>query len=186
MVLEQPVTSPEKELETSMVSEPGTSAVIDRPLHSDRPKETPSIFGRKKAKREFKEEPESVHEKKANEFSLEDLQSAWKRFGEAQTNVADTNKLILSRAIMKGENHEVILQLASQLEVSFLEKIETDLVQFLRSTLSNDHVVLKREVIKDEDESKKLYTSKEIFEYMIKQNPNLKDLKDRLGLDFDY
>ena len=152
----------------------------------DKPRETPSIFGRKEARRSLKEEAEAVSEEKSNEFSQEDLQSAWKNFGKEQTNLADTNRLILNREIRKGENHEVILHLTSSLEVSFLEKVETELVQFLRFKLRNDHITLKSEILKDDDDSKKLYTSRDIFDYMLKQNANLKDLKDRLGLDFDY
>jgi len=100
--------------------------------------------------------------------------------------VADTDKLILSRTIRKGANNEVIIQLASQLEVNFLDKLEIDLVRFLRAALRNDHVVVRREILRENNDSKKLYTSRDIFEYMLKQNPNLEYLRDRLGLDFDY
>lgn len=85
----------------------------------------------------------------------------------------------------KGENHSIILLLGSQLEVSFLEKFDTELVQYLRSELHNDHIVIRTQIEEIKDE-KKLYTSTDIFDYMVKQNPDLKDLKDRLGLDFDY
>ena len=127
-------------------------------------------------------------EKKSEEFTEEALLEAWKNFGEERTNAGDTDKLILNRELKKGEEHAVIIHLASQLEVSFLEKLEVDLIQYLRSSLMNDHIVLRREIIKDEegDTKKKLYTSKDIFEHMVKENPHLQDLKDRLGLDFDY
>ena len=169
-----------------MVSEPKAVTSINRVSPSDKPRETPSIFGRKEARRAFKEEAEPAPQEKSDEFSQEDLQSAWNSFGKEQTNLADTNKLILNREIRKGDNHEVILQLTSSLEVSFLEKVETELVQFLRSVLRNDYITLKSEILKNDDDSKKLYTSKDIFDYMLKQNANIKDLKDRLGLDFDY
>lgn len=93
--------------------------------------------------------------------------------------------MILNKKVSKGEEHKVVIHLGSQLEVSFLEKFEVELVQFLRNELKNDHVTLKRDIAQEE-ETKKLYTSKDIFEEMMRQNPNLKDLKDRLGLDFDY
>ncbi|MEO9871933.1 hypothetical protein [Ekhidna sp.] len=91
----------------------------------------------------------------------------------------------MSKSVKKGDDHSVIIMLGSQLEVSFLEKFDTELVQFLRTDLQNDHVVIRTEIAEIEDE-KKLYTSTDIFDYMVKQNPDLKDLKDRLGLDFDY
>ncbi|NQZ78778.1 MAG: hypothetical protein HRT61_22085 [Ekhidna sp.] len=124
-------------------------------------------------------------DKKETNFSNEDLQAAWEVFAEQKPNAGDTERLILSKSVKKGENHSVIILLGSQLEVSFLEKFDTELVQFFRSHLQNDHIVLRTEIAELKEE-KKLYTSTDIFDYMVKQNPDLKDLKDRLGLDFDY
>ena len=124
-------------------------------------------------------------DKKETDFSDEELQKTWRAFAAQKTNAGDTDKLILGKQIKKGEGHSVILVLGSQLEVSFLEKFDTELVQFLRKELHNDHIVIRTE-LEEMKEEKKLYTSTDIFDYMVKQNPDLKDLKDRLGLDFDY
>ncbi|MEM6643829.1 MAG: hypothetical protein AAF616_12690 [Bacteroidota bacterium] len=91
----------------------------------------------------------------------------------------------MSRDLSIDDEHRVIIHLASQLEVNFLEKMEVKLTQYLRSSLQNDHIILKHDVIQEE-ETKKLYTSKDIFDHMVKENPALQELKDRLGLDFDY
>ena len=123
--------------------------------------------------------------KKETDFTQEDLERVWKGFGEKKTDSGDTERLVLSKSVKKGENHSIIIMLGSQLEVSFLEKFDTELVQFLRNELKNDHIVIRTEIAEIKDE-KKLYTSTDIFDYMVKQNPDLKDLKDRLGLDFDY
>jgi len=172
----------------SVVSEPqpqpAPKPVLKEPT-SNKPKDTPSIFNRKKPKEEQGEEKPSVLDKKSKEFNDEDLQRVWKSFGDSRKEAGDTDKLILNREVEKGDEHQVIIHLASQLEVSFLEKLEVDLIQHLRTELENDHITLKREIMQEE-ESKKLYTSKDIFDHMVKENPNLKDLKDRLGLDFDY
>ena len=152
---------------------------------SDKPKETPSIFNRKKAKEKTEEEATSVLDKRAEPFDQEALSRVWKAFSESKQDAGDTDRLILNKEVKKSETHEIVMVLSSQLEVSFLEKIEVEMVQFLRTELQNDHVVIRREFIQEE-ERKKLYTSKDIFEEMAKQNPSLKDLKDRLGLDFDY
>ncbi|MEP1032900.1 hypothetical protein [Ekhidna sp.] len=113
------------------------------------------------------------------------MQKTWKKFEEQKTDAGDTERLVLSKSVKKGDNHSIIIMLGSQLEVSFLEKFDTELVQYFRSELENDHIVLRTEIAEIKDE-KKLYTSTDIFDYMVKQNPDLKDLKDRLGLDFDY
>ncbi|MEO9483718.1 MAG: hypothetical protein ABJG47_09750 [Ekhidna sp.] len=164
-------------------SKPRASPVL-KPSTSGKPKETPSIFGKKKSKEES-DEASPLAEKQAAEFSEEDLQTVWKGFAEQKTNAGDTERLVLSKSVKKGDNHSVIIMLGSQLEVSFLEKFDTELVQYFRTELKNDHVVIRTEIAEMKEE-KKLYTSTDIFDYMVKQNPDLKDLKDRMGLDFDY
>ncbi|MEM7296938.1 MAG: hypothetical protein AAF391_01595 [Bacteroidota bacterium] len=171
---------PSKEKEPS-IPQPNPSPISQ----TSKPKDTPSIFNRKKGKEEVSEDSPSVIAKNSEEFTEEALQKTWALFSENKPDAGDTDRLILNKKVSKGEEHKVIIHLGSQLEVSFLEKFEVELVQFLRTELSNDHITIKREIAKEE-ESKKLYTSKDIFEEMMKQNPHLKDLKDRLGLDFDY
>ncbi len=77
------------------------------------------------------------------------------------------------------------LTLSSALEVKILERFETELVGFLREKLKNDEINITKE-IREIEEEKKLYTSKDKYEYLAEQNPALRALKERLGLDFDY
>ncbi|MEP5613908.1 MAG: DNA polymerase III, subunit gamma and tau, partial [Cyclobacteriaceae bacterium] len=174
----------EKPAAATPKSEP-LPVMVKEPTASSETKETPSIF--KKKKEEAKEEPgeSSVTSKKEEEFTEENLQTVWKQFGEQKSNAGDTDKLILGREIKKGEGSDILMFLSSQLEVSFLEKFETELIQFLRTELKNDHISINKQVAQV-DEGKKLYTSKDIYDHMVKQNPKLADLKERLGLDFDY
>ncbi len=175
------------------IAKVATRQVVEKPIipplsivkdSSGEVHETPSIF--KKRKEEKNEDvPASVNNKKEAEYSEEALQKVWKQFQETRSNAEETEKLILEREVKKGENHEVLIFLSSQLEASFLEKFETDLIQYLRTELNNDHVSLSRRVAQTE-EKKRLYTSKDIYNYMVKKNPELKELKDKLGLDFDY
>ncbi len=185
---EEIITAPEVQTEppVSVVSEPKPT-LVKEPENAISEKETPSIF--KKKKEEVKEEESvvqsSVNNKKEEDFDETALQTVWKQFGEQKPKAGDTDKLILGREVKKGEGHEVLIFLSSQLEVSFLEKFETDLIQFLRTELKNDHLTINKQVAQI-DEGKKLYTSKDIYDHMVKQNPKLAELKERLGLDFDY
>jgi len=120
-------------------------------------------------------------------FDQEALDVAWKLFAEtrAKLNMGDAEKLVLGRKLEKREGNEVQIILDSQLEMSILEKVEQDLVQFMRKTLSNDHIFLTKSV-QEHSEKQMLYTSKDKYAYMVEQNPALQELKDRLGLDFEY
>ena len=180
---EENVSDLPKEIEEKEEPIPQVSRVSE-PSVSSGARETPSLYKKKKEEKEVETAP-SVIDKKEEVFTEEILQQTWKKFQKGRTRGGDTEKLILGREVKKGEGNDVLIFLSSQLEVSFLEKFETDLIQFLRTELKNDHLVLNKQVAQLE-EAKKLYTSKDIYDYMVKQNPKLKELKEKLGLDFDY
>lgn len=98
---------------------------------------------------------------------------------------SDTEKLVLDRRMEKSGESNIKLFLESQLEISILEKFEPEVIQYFRKNLKNTNIKIEKEV-SEHDITKKLYTSKEKFEYMAEQNPALRMLKDRLGLDFEY
>ncbi|MDH5609173.1 MAG: hypothetical protein OEY56_06810, partial [Cyclobacteriaceae bacterium] len=60
-----------------------------------------------------------------------------------------------------------------------------NLTAFLRAELKNDFIRMSHEV-KEGETVKKLYTSSDKYDYMVTQNPQLKELKEQLGLDFEY
>jgi DNA polymerase-3 subunit gamma/tau len=95
-------------------------------------------------------------------------------------------QLIFNRELTLGDSNKVTLQLRSTLEISILERFEHEMIAFLRRKLNNDSILLEKEVLEEEEQSQKLYTSADKYEYMLTQNPDLKLLKDRLGLDFEY
>lgn len=151
-------------------------------------KETPSLFRRSgNGSQPAEQAAEYVKPVEQNPFTDEQVKEQWEAFKEARLKkgATDTEKLVLSRRLGKGEEDTVEIALESQLETSILEKFEAELTRFLRKGLSNDLIQLKK-VVSEQEEMKNLYTSKEKFEYMSKQNPALRQLKDRLGLDFEY
>lgn len=195
-----PDPQPKEAPPTNITVEASTPSVVNEPApteppkispavvapQSTKPKETPSLF-RKKDDVKTQSETEVVVEKKSEAFTEDALLTAWKSFAEHRMslNMGDAEKLVLSRTLSKEGENDVLIGLGSQLEVSILEKFEQDLVQFLRKELANDLILLKKGV-QEQKESQKLYTSKDKFEFMAAQNPALKELKDRLGLDFEY
>ena len=146
-------------------------------------KETPSIFKKKKDQRS-----KGVKEKilKNEAFTEGELQEAWKNFIELRKKkvVSEMEQLILTRKITKKDMNALIV-LNSSLELAILDRIEVELVNFLRETLSNDQLIVHKEV-KEDLKKDKLYTSKDKYDFMVKEQPLLQKLKDKLGLDFEY
>jgi len=58
-------------------------------------------------------------------------------------------------------------------------------MEYLRNELHNDNLSLETEIIK-QDEKKMIYTNKEKLDHLIEKNPELRNLKDNLGLDIDF
>jgi hypothetical protein len=121
------------------------------------------------------------------DFSDEVLQKAWAEYREKRLGekVGDMEQLILNRPLHKTSESSLMISLASPLEANILDKAEQGIVLFLRSTLRNSSIVIEKEV-KEQETSKKLYTSKDKYEYMVSINPAMKEMKERLGLDFEY
>jgi DNA polymerase-3 subunit gamma/tau len=146
-------------------------------------KETPSIF-KKKKDHPPKEDKEKILKNEA--FTEGELQEAWKGFIELRKKkvVSEMEQLILTRQITKKDMNALIM-LNSSLEIAILDRIEVELVNFLRETLSNDQLIVHKEV-KEDPKKDKLYTSKDKYDFMVKEQPLLQKLKDKLGLDFEY
>jgi len=79
----------------------------------------------------------------------------------------------------------VHLALANHSEIDGLANINLELVTYLRSRLSNDYINVIADV-QEEKIVKKAYTNSDKFEAMMKKQPVLRELKDRLGLDPDH
>ena len=80
-------------------------------------------------------------------FAEVELQDAWKYFVDLRKKrvVSEMEQLILTRQmIKKGMNALIILN--SSLEIAILDRIEVELVNFLREALSNDQLVLQNEI----------------------------------------
>lgn len=157
------------------------------------PAQTPSIFKKRAASSEAENDAaqspnEQVLKPKATEaFDADKLKLVWEAFIDQRKNKAsDMEQLILHRELQKQGAHDVVIILRSTLEISILERFEHDLIAYLRQELKNDQILLHKEVQEEEQQSKKLYTSADKYEYMAQQNPSLKLLKERLGLDFEY
>lgn len=126
-------------------------------------------------------------EERNSDFDNEAVEKSWMNYKRERkkAGASDTEKLVLARRVEKSGNRNIKIFLESQLETSILDKFEADLIRHMRKELDNTHILLEKTVT-EQDSSRNLYTSKEKFEYMANQNPILRELKERLGLDFEY
>ena len=139
---------------------------------------------------EKKEEETSVSistpiEKKANDFTVEALKSSWENYKQShKDNENNFELVILNKEFELKNKSEIHLILSSDLELDRLKTLKHSLLAHLRNSLENDAIDIFAEV-KQETGAKKAYTSADKFKVMMDKNPNLVELKNRLGLDPD-
>ena len=82
------------------------------------------------------------------------------------------------------EKTNVTFHLENDLEGSIFDNLENRLNRKIKSIFI-ENVTIKKDVTSKEKE-KTIYTNKDKFEYLSKKNSSLKDLKNKLGLDYDF
>jgi len=124
---------------------------------------------------------------KQEPFGILELQVAWKKFAEIRKKVgkAQEQNLYVQPFELSEDGSTVVLELTNPLQNDILNEVKSDLVQYLRSQLQNDTIIIKSD-LKKENGKKMLYTSKEKLEYLAQKNPAVQDLQQLLGLDPDF
>ena len=85
---------------------------------------------------------------------------------------------------IKFEGKNVIFQLDNELEGSIFDDLKNKLQFFLKETFKENIEVNKE--VKIQEKSRTIYTNKDKYEYLSKKNKSLIDLKNKLGLDYEF
>lgn len=119
-----------------------------------------------------------------NTFELNEnnLKDAIQDFRESVKN-KKSEEAVLKRKISL-ENGAISLSLENELELSIFEDLKNKLHGFLKKKFNKNIEIITSVTIKKKE--KTIYTNKDKFEYLSKQNSNLEELKNKLGLDYEY
>ncbi|MEE2700383.1 MAG: DNA polymerase III subunit gamma/tau [Bacteroidota bacterium] len=138
------------------------------------------------------EEQEEVKEKQIDkeekEFSKVQLMEVWKEYIQIQKKKGKSNfatTLDMNEPILI-DDYKIEIQISNKSQEVVIEKEKIDLHEFLRNKLQNDNIEVFTKIIEKTEDEKSPYTNKDKYEQMSKENPNLKELKKELGLDFDF
>jgi DNA polymerase-3 subunit gamma/tau len=82
------------------------------------------------------------------------------------------------------ENFVVELKLENEIQQSFFNEEKPELMRFIRQKLNNFSLQFDIKITKDKQVLEP-YSPQEKFEYMVKKNPHLLELKRRLDLDIE-
>ena len=94
------------------------------------------------------------------------------------------SEIAILKKEIKFEDKNVIFQLDNELEGSIFDDLKNKLQYFLKETFKENIEIVKE--LKVQEKSKTIYTNKDKYEYLSKKNKSLIDLKNKLGLDYEF
>ena len=187
------LTTEEKEVIKSVENSSEINPVSSKPkssppsLEEDLVKDTPNLKNiLNESSEPKKEEKVEIEEEKivpvSQDLNIGNLKNAIKEFRDG---VGDkkSEEAVLNREISL-EDSSVILSLENELELSIFEDLKSKLHSFLKKKFDQNIDLKTKLNIKKKE--KTIYTNKDKFEYLSKQNSNLEDLKNKLGLDYEF
>ena len=118
-----------------------------------------------------------------SDFSGEELARVWEGF-PLNREGRDSEQMIL-KLPRRLDGSRVILNLGNEFQKDILNRFHSDLTHYLRKNLNNRLIEIVTE-IQEEEREDLVYTNRDKFEYMMKINPVLKELQDKLGFDPDF
>ena len=175
--------SKKKELKENKPKEKKESKNKISQTNSNIDKDTPNL------KNLLVEKEEVKVDKKNKEKELEKVAFSEDEYYKLIENFAKDLKEKKSEvAILKKRNSisgtEIIFHLDNELEGTIFDSILNRLKERIKHRFE-EKIVIKKEINQSEKE-KTIYTNKEKFEYLAKKNTNLTDLKNKLGLDYEF
>jgi DNA polymerase-3 subunit gamma/tau len=152
-----------------------------------------SLENLRKELRDAKKE-QSADEKK--EVVYEDIepiafQQVWKSYIAAAEKARKTFLLKILEAYppeLEG-GKAVVIRVGNESHLHAVQQEREEMYYFLRKELGKKAIDLRIEVDKSKpkpENGRKPYTPKEKFEHLLKKNPKLQELKERLKLELDY
>ena len=117
------------------------------------------------------------------QVNLPSLLKAWAEYAEQRKEQAAEYQF-LKREI-QFNYPAILITLTNPFEETLLENFRRDFTQFLRDRLKNSQLTIQG-ILQASAGKKVIYTSKDKFDHLAEKNPHIKDLKDRLGLDWDF
>lgn len=129
-------------------------------------------------------EPTEEDYRNAYRFTEEELREAWDDVARVLTGGKKSLyfTMINGELELDKENFLITITVRNDIQKEEVKQQHRKIVQVLRKKLNNKVLQLNVKVVYKQ-ETAKPYTKKEKYEHLVKKNPELKKLTDRLGLD---
>lgn len=119
-------------------------------------------------------------------FTLENLKIYWNLFIEDLQKRQKFSEYVILNRDFKLDGTTIKLAVDNDIQIDLLQQaLRSELLHFLRKELQNSTIHLEVKVAEQET-TKMIYTQAEKFRFLADKNPAMHDLRNTLGLDYDY
>ncbi len=126
--------------------------------------------------------------KDAKVITLEALQIEWHSLAQSYKKANLINKFVLMDRPIELKGNTVHIQVENEVQVQqFNEGIRLEILQALRSSMENFDLDIELIVIPhDTPDKKTLYTQSDKYDFLTAKYPLLAEMKQKLGLDYEF
>ena len=156
---------------------------IDHPLEPVSSFSLSSIALKKAASKILKPNKRII--KSEEKFKLESLKKYLKKYVENLNNEGKKNiaSILSMNPIKLKENNKIIFKVANEMNRVEVNLEKEKLLPYLKKHLRNDKIKLEVEIFENRKQEQ-IQTATEKYQYLLKLNPQLKELRKKFNLDF--
>ena len=145
-------------------------------------KETPNLKNLLVEKKEIISEKNKIEKIEKIPFSSNEFNNLIESFADSLKEKKSEVAILKKRSSI--DDNKITFHLDNELEGTIFDSILNRLKEKLKNRFI-EKIELKKKINQSEKE-KTIYTNKDKFEYLAKKNSNLTDLKNKLGLDYEF
>ena len=186
---EEQIDTPEKKEFKKEIKEEKVKKIIEKPKSENDiiNKDTPNlknllITKNEEVKTENELKKEEIELNKKVSFSEEEFNLLINSFIDSLKEKKSEVAILKKQKVIEGTS--ITFYLDNKLEGSIYDSILNRLNERLKNRFT-EKITLNKKINQTKKE-KKIYTNKEKFEYLVKKNDNLNQLKSKLGLDYEF
>jgi DNA polymerase-3 subunit gamma/tau len=170
-------------------------AVIEEIPIEETPAIRPTSHGLRSAKKvahsnqSESSEQTSAQGKVQNEtFTFEELNFVWTQIAQGFKQANFINKYVMMNREISLVDSIVHIKVEGEVQIQqFNDSLKLELITQLREKLKNDSIDLSLDLIEGEVSDKKMiYTQSDKYEFLSQKHPILAEMKQRMGLDYEF
>jgi DNA polymerase-3 subunit gamma/tau len=134
-------------------------------------------------------EQTSTQAKVQNEtFTFEELNFVWTQIAQGFKQTNFINKYVMMNREISLVDSIVHIKVEGEVQIQqFNDSLKLELITQLREKLKNDSIDLSLDLIEGEVSDKKMiYTQSDKYEFLSQKHPILAEMKQRMGLDYEF